>query len=279
MIALAISVITGSLGVVIDKFILSRRHLSVHIMAPLQFLFLFLITAILVPWIGRFDVAKALEPVSMILFIVMVVMAVIWNVFFYRAIKRESLQEVELIVLLGPLVTTLLSALFLPDERNLRVVGAAIVASFILLAAHFERRHLIFGKAATMLILAVVVMSVESILIKQLLQVWSPAALYLARTFYVFLFFNFLVRPNFEHLTSKSVLWVIASASVGVTYMVSKFYGYQNLGIVYTTLVLAIQPSLTLLIGKIWLREPIKPKYLIATLAIIIAVIYGTLGR
>lgn len=279
MITLLISALSGAIGVIVDKVALSRRHLSVHIMAPLQFLFLFLLTAIIVPWIGRFDLAAALSPLALFLFIVMVLLAGAWNVLYYRAVKNETIQEVELIILLGPLVTTLLSAIVLPNERNSQVLIAAVIASLTLIVTHIERRHISLDYYSKWLLVGIFLMAAESIVIKQLLDIWSPAALYMARTFYVFLFFQFLVRPHFDHLAPKSVGWVFTSALFGVIYMVTKFYGYQSVGIVYTTLILALQPALVLFLDRVFLNERLKPKYLVATLVIIVAVIYGTLAR
>lgn len=279
MILVFISAFTGSIGVIIDKIILTRRHLSVHIMAPMQFLFLFLITAIVVPWIGSFDLAQALTAKYLALFILMVLLAGIWNIFYYRAVKNESLQEIELIVLLAPLIISLVSAIFLPEERNLNVLLASIVASTVLFAAHIEKRHFVMDPFAKWLVVGIFVMALESIILKQLLYVWSPASLYLARTFYVFLFFQFLARPKFDHLGNKSVIWIMFSALVGVIFMITKFYGYQSLGIVYTTLVLGLQPSFTLIFDKLVLHERLRPKYIIAILVVIASVIYGTITR
>lgn len=279
MIVVFISALAASIGVIFDKIILTRRHLSVHVMAPLQFLFLFLITAIIVPWIGRFDIAQALTPAYFGLFIAMVGLSGIWNVIYYRGIKNESIQEVELIIVFTPLMTALLTALFLPEERNIHVLIALVAASLALIGAHIKRHHLAFEHHAKWLMLGVFLIALESVVIKQLLYVWSPASLYMARTLYVFIFFYFLARPRFDHLTNKSVVWIIMSALAGVIFMVTKFYGYKSFGIIYTTLVLALEPSLTLLLDKVFLHENIKFKYVAATLFVIMAVIYGTITR
>lgn len=274
---LFISAISGAIGLILSKIVLTRRHMSVHIFAPLLFLFLFLITAISVPWIGRFDIAQALTLLFIGYFLLMVSIAGVWNVFYYRAIKNETIQEFEIIILFVPLVTTLMSALFLPDERNIRVLIAALLASAALVLSHLEKRHFKFTPYSNWLFLGVVLISLESIITKKLLGVWSPAALYTARTFYVFLFLTFLSRPSFKNLTPKSFILTVAAALSGVVYMVTKFYGYQTLGIIYTTLVLVLEPLFTLILDRLVLKEKFKPRFLVAAVVIIVAVLYGTI--
>ena len=64
---------------------------------------------------------------------------------------------------------------------------------------------------------------------------------------------------------------------LGVAQMVARFYSYQSIGILFTTLVLSISPALVYLFGFLFLKEKILPKRLIGGILIFACVIIGYL--
>lgn len=279
MITLLISALSGSFNVILSKVILTRRHVSVHVFTPLTFLFLFLITGIVVPWLGKLDFGAILQPKPLTVAGIMIVVAALWNVLHDRAVKNETLQEFESTILLVPLATTLLSALIFPQERNARLVLAALVASLALVASHIEKRHLVFNRHSRWLLLAVILIAFENIMVNYLLGFWSPATLYFARTFFIFVLLGLMAKPTFGQLSGRSVWLTFCAAAAGVVHMIALYYGYQTSGIVFTTLILVLQPVFIFLIDKLFLHDKLQPRYLIATAVIITAVIYGSVVR
>lgn len=280
MITLIAAAVSGSLVVILSKITLTGRHVSVHVFTPLIFLFLFLITAVLVPWLGRFDFAAALKPTPFLAAAVVVIIAAIWNVFQDRAIKNETVQEFEGFILLVPLLTMVLSGLFFDiASTSPRVFVSVLVASAALVIGHFEKHKIIFNRNSRWLLLAVLLMAIENNLQNYLLEIWSPTALYFVRTFFVFVLLMVAAKPTFDHLSVKSIWLTFAAALAGVAHMIAKFYGYQTVGIAYTTLVLVLEPVFTFTFDKIILREKIQPRYLVATIIILSAVVYGSLVR
>lgn len=263
-------------GILVDKIVLTRRQVSLRVFVPLLFLFLFLFSVILFPFLGTIS-HQIFTPYYIIIFILMIATAIIWNVFYYRGVQQEKMNEFELIIMFQPLFTIVLAAVFLRGEQSVHTIIAAVIAAIALILAHFQKKHLEFSAGAVSLILAVVFMSVELILIKVLLAVFSPVALYMVRTAIIFIFFYFYYKPDIFRVANTNVALILSSAALGVVQMVTKFYGFEKYGVVYTSLVLIAAPLLIYFLSAIFLHEKIKPRILIAALVILLCIVYATL--
>lgn len=275
MIPLLIAALADSLGVVTSKFALTRERLTPPLFNGSLFVGLALLTALTLPWLGQVE-PRAFEPKYLGLFIGMVVLVAVWNHFFARALQSERIEEFESIVLFVPLLTAVFAALIFPDERNARVLMSLAIASVALLASHLHRGHLEFHRADEWVSFAVVLIAAEALLLKPLLEVWSPAALYFARTAVVAGIFLLVQRPAVHRVTLRQWRLVVLAALFGVVLQVLKYTGYQSQGIVYTTLILILAPFLTLLLGKLLLKERLHPRYLLAIAVTIVAIIYAS---
>lgn len=274
-----LSALSQAGNVIVDKIILTRRRVALHVFVPLLFVFLFIITALLFPALGQIA-ADFWTLKYLLIFLVMIISAVIWNVFFYRGIQAEKVHEFELIMMFQPLLTIFLATIILAGERNVNLEIAAFVAAIALIFAHINHNHLEISKEARGLILAVVFMSVELVLIKIILGVLSPVAVYALRTGMIALFFYLFYRPAFSKVSLKNSLLIAASGFIGVTQMVSKFYGLERYGLIYTSLILIIAPLLVYMISTIFLHEKLKIRTIICALVIVSCIIYATvLGK
>jgi len=266
-------------GILVDKIVLTRRQVSLRVFVPLLFLFLFLFSMVLFPFLGTIS-HQMFTPYYIIIFILMIVTAIIWNVFYYRGVQQEKMNEFELIIMFQPLFTIILAAVFLRGEQSVHTIIAAIIAAIALILAHLQKKHLEFSAGAISLILAVIFMSVELILIKILLVVFSPVALYMVRTAIIFIFFYFYYKPDIFRVANTNVALILSSAALGVVQMVTKFYGFEKYGVVYTSLVLIAAPLVIYFFSSIFLHEKIKPRVLIAALVILLCIVYATvLGK
>lgn len=274
-----ISAISQVGGIIIDKIILTRRQVALHIYIPALFLFLFLWTAILFPFLGDIS-SKIFEPYYLIIFVLMLVSAVIWNIFYYRGVQAEKVHEFELIVMFQPLLTILLATIFLKGEQNLHLEIAAFVAAIFLIIAHIKKRHFEFSPNSAGLFLAVVLMSIELIFIKILLDVLSPVALYSLRTGIIFIFFILYYRPHLGKVANQNLLLILATGLLGTIQMVAKFYGFEQFGVVYTSLILILSPILVYIVSTIFLHERLKLRTVVSAIVILGCILYATLmGR
>jgi drug/metabolite transporter (DMT)-like permease len=175
-----------------------------------------------------------------------------------------------------PLLTILLASIFLANERNFAVVVAAIIAGVALIVSRINHEHLEFNNASIGLIFAVVLMSVELILIDLLLPVLSPVALYAVRTGLIAIFFFIYYRPRLRAIADHHYGLIAATSALGVAQMVSKFYGFQEFGVVYTSLILVLAPVIVYIVSTFWLHERLKPRTLACSIVILACVLYAT---
>lgn len=274
-----IAALSQAAGIIVDKIILTRRRMEIHVFIPVLFLFLFLVTAILMPFLGsiNFDFFK---PYYLLIFGGMITSALIWNVFYYKGVQVEKVQNFQLIILLQPLLTIILAAFLLEKTINLNVLIASIIASVALIFSQIEKKHLEINRSEWGIILAVIFISIEIILQKIMLEVFSPAALYFVRTGIIFLFFIFYYHPRFSQVSNINTGLILLTSFLGVTQMVTKFYGFQEFGVIYTSLVLILSPILVYIISIIGLHERLKARIIVSALVILLCIIYVTvLGK
>lgn len=262
-------------GIIVDKITLTRRQVSVRVFVPAIFLFLFLLTMLFVPFLGRVS-SDIFQTKYILIFCAMIVSAIIWNIYYYRGVQTEKVHEFEMIMMLQPLLTVLLATIFLKGERNINLEIAAIIASLALIAAHLNKRHLEFSDGVWGLLLAVIFTSIEIILIKLLLDVINPVALYAVRTGILFVFFYLFYHPDLTKMSEKNVWLVLLTSAIGMTQMIMKFYGFTEYGVIYTSLILIVAPVLVYLISRIYLHEKIKARTIFATFIILIAIVYAS---
>lgn len=266
-------------GVLIDKIILTRRQVALHVFVPVLFLFLFVLTIVLFPFLGRIS-PEITSPDYLVIFGLMILTAIIWNVFYYRGVQSEKVHEFELIVMFQPLLTIILAVIFLSERNNIHLIIASVVAALALIAAHIKKSHVEFTDGARNLILATVFMSIELILIKILLNVMSPVALYGIRTGILFIFFYFYYRPDLFRVGNTTTGLILLSSFLGVVQMITKFYGFEIYGVIYTSLILILAPLLIYISSAIFLHEKLKTRTIISGLVILGCIVYATvLGK
>ena len=263
-------------GVILNKIILSKHKVPVPRFIPTLFIWLAIITAIFLPKWGFVDWEQLLTAKYIVLFALMIVVASIWNVYYYRGIQKEEIHEFELIMLLAPLMTIIFAEIFLPAERDIWVFVAGIVASIALIATRFRHHHIKIGKTAWLTIMAMVLMSLESIIIKEILAVVSPVSLYFIRTTVIAIVFLILYKPKIAKISKEVYVLTIISAIFGVVQMVLKCYGFINFGVVETTMVLILGPMMVYVYSYIYFKEKLYKRDIVAALVVVAMILWVT---
>ena len=279
MLAGIISTITQAFGVTLDKVVLSYRKIPVKDFIPLVFFFLSLFTVPALFFRGSINWQELLTLKYVLFYLLMIIIAILWNILYYHGVRSEKVQEFELILMLNPLIVILLATLFFPAERNLQILIAGLVASFALIFAHLRREHLVFSRAALWLIVCVILMSIETIMHRVLLNFISPASLYFSRTLLLLIFFTLFYRPNVFKLNKTSVGLIALNGLLGATQFVARFYGYRDAGVIITTLILTSAPILVYLAAYFYFKETIKKKMIVAGFIILASIVWATLAN
>ena len=267
----------NALGVVVDKITLSKHKVSLKVFYPLLFVFLCFFAGALLPFLGHIDLAKAFSNYYLVIFGAMIFSALIWNIFYYKGLQKEHLYEFELIITLTPLMTTFIASLLLIEERNWHIIAPAIIASLALLMAHIKKDHLAFSEYSVGILIAVLFMSLEMVLIKILLQVYSPVSLYFIRTLIIMVVFLFYFRPNVRGENFTHIGLIVLSSLAGVLQMVLKFYSFDVYGVIYTNLIMTLAPILVYLSCIFVLKEKISFRAIIAGCIILVCIVWATI--
>ena len=266
-------------GIIANKFALSKFRVPVMRFIPLLFIWLAIVTAIFMPRFGGFEFNLFFQWRLMVLFILMIVVAVTWNIFFYQGIQKESLHEFELIMLFTPLATITLATIFLSDERNMTIIIPGLIASSALIISRFRHHHVHIGKTAWKTIIAMFLISLESILIKGLLVAFTPVSLYFVRTLVIAAVFLIMYRPKLLAMSSVAFFLVIISAIFGAMQMILKFYGFENLGVIETTMILVLGPFLVFSASAIFFQERLHKRDMLAATIVVLCVLYVQFWR
>jgi len=276
MFAPILASLAKSFGIMVDKVVLSQKQVPIKRFIPLLFALLAFFTVLILPFDNWISLEVMTWPVIGY-FVLMIALAFVWNILYYRAIKRETVQEFEPILMLAPLVVILLAPIIYPDERNWTVMVIALIAGLVLILSNLNRGHIKLSKASIGLIACIFIMGFEVLVIRYLLDYFSSASLYFSRCSILFLLFLAYYRSNFIKVKPVAIWGVVITSLLGVMHMIALFYGYQSIGIVFTTLVMSLSPALVYIFGFIFLKEKLQIKRLLGGIFIFICVIVAYL--
>lgn len=250
-----IAAIFGGSADVVNKILLSKMKMALKDYLPIVFIILAVISLFLVPMNFHFD-PQAFSLKMILILIIMIISAGIWNVLLTKSMQTEPLHEYEVIILTSPFVVVLLAAIFLPSERNLVTFIAGIISSLVLVLTRFRRHHFVVSKTAKQTMLAVLLIGVEAVCLKMLLNFYSPSLLYFIRVLILAITFSVIYKPDFSVLKKfETAKLLILASLMGTGVMVLKYYAIQNIGLILTTIILLIAPLITYIASYFYFKE------------------------
>lgn len=259
---------------VLDKYLLSYRHVGHRQFIILLFLFLATFSWLLVPFFGRVDLSHALEGRSLGLLAALLALAIPHNIFLYQGIEKERIQNYELIVMFTPFAVMLASAIFLPEERDPRVLLPGIIGASGFVFGHLRQHHLILDIFQIRLIGYLITFALEAVVTRLLLDIYNPVVLYAIRTSLLLpLFYLGFRAPSFSRLHALDFLGIFVSAIASLFFMLSLYTAYLRLGIVFTEIGLLLSPILVFFFAREFLHERFTRRKLAAFL-----IILGSIG-
>jgi drug/metabolite transporter (DMT)-like permease len=268
-----IGAVLEAAGQIFEKKILKNKFMNFKNYTVFEF---FSIIIMGLPFIYFFYSIKA-EAFSLWnlgIFGAVILIAVFANILTFYSLKRENITVMEPIWLMQPLFTILLAFLIYPNEREWMIIGLALIASVTLVLAHIKKHHLVFDKYILAALLGSFLFAVELVLSKSILDYYSPFMFYYIRCTFIFLISLAIFRPSFKPVFNKKALWMfICLGIVWIFYRTIMYYGYDTLGIVFTTMMFILSPVFLLLFARVFLKEKISLRQIISTLIIIGCVI------
>ena len=116
-----LAAVAQATALLVAKFILTRRSVSIRDFNPLAFWFLCGFACLLLPFLGEVNLTLALQPSSLLLIGSMIVVAAGWNMLYYAGIKGEKVNITESILIFMPITTIVLAGVIYPDRFDARI--------------------------------------------------------------------------------------------------------------------------------------------------------------
>lgn len=268
-------------SILVAKISLTRRRISLRDYIPGIFFFLTLFSVVSLPKWGTANYTQLLGGSNLVLLLSIIVIAAVWNVLYYIGLSKEKVNTTEGIIILMPMMTIAISWFFSPQYFDARIALAVGATTFLVALAYRPRSLLKFDIYFLMLLASVIGMSLENVLVGQILKTdaISPAALYAVRTTLVFIIFYLYYRPSLRRLKFKTLWFLALSGIIGTTAMLLRFYGLRDAGITLTAVVLILVPVLVFSAAVLLLHEKITRRRLITMIAIGILILYATFAN
>jgi drug/metabolite transporter (DMT)-like permease len=264
-----------------EKIILSKKSISVQFYQTYGFLAIVLVMA---PFVFLFmHVSKDAYTLKNILILLLVVaLATIANYLSFYAMKGEKISKLEPAMLMLPLFTILLAFLFsifvdpVLYEKNTHVLVPAIIAAAALIYSDTKKLSFKYNKYHLTAMLGSLFFAAELVTSKLLLADYSPFSFYFVRCSLVFLASFLLFAPKMKNTADKKTwLQIFLLAAIWVAYRVIIYTGYNQIGIIQTTLIIMLGPVLIYFFAWKILKEKLTIKNIIASIIIVARIVYA----
>ena len=270
-------------GMIIEKKTIKKKNMNYKNYTIYSFL---AIVIVMIPFLFFFWklTSEALQLKNILIFFAITIFALIANLLIFYSLKRETLSEFEPISLMQPLFTILLAFILsffisiYSNENNPAILILALIASIALIAAHIKKHHLVYNKYIIAALLGSFFFAVELVLSKMILPYYSSWSFYFLRCVVILIISWIIFRPSFKKIDKRTHYMTWGVSLVWIIYRSILYWGYENLGIIYTTIVLSIlSPILIFLFARIFLKEKTTKRQIISAIIILICVIAAIL--
>ncbi len=271
-------------SMVIDKFLLRVRGGHIRELAPIECVFLTVaafLAVLLVP-----EAAIIWSPHLVWLLTLDILLAIIWNLAYYQALRHSSLGELELSVLAVPLLAPLFSWLLHPQMTGLTSLVLATLVAIIVIWAHLSAtplntqhslgtikprglntKALRWQPAHAILLIG---WAAETLLWAPITALVPAPLFYLLRIGAVSLVLLFLFKPRLQELTTRRLWWpLLLSGLAGGTAMILLLTAVHSSGLVASLAGLAVAPLLVLVAERRLLHERLPKRLVVATFLVL----------
>ncbi|HLD55167.1 MAG TPA: EamA family transporter [Candidatus Nanoarchaeia archaeon] len=269
-------------GTILEKIVVKRKNIDIKFYQTAIFFVIMLVMLPFIYFYWKFD-PQALQPLNIIIFSLVIIFSLLANWFVFYSVKGEKVSNLEPAKMIEPLFVVLLAILFSffidsgMYEKNLKIIIPAIIAGLALILSHIKRHHLKFNKYFLSAILGSFFFALELVISRLILDYYSSLTFYFLRCAFIFLFSLIIFRPKMIQMDKTLTSYIFITGIFWVLYRVIIYYGYVNLGIIFTTLIIMVSPIFIYLFAHIFLKENLSWRNIIASIIIIGCVLYATI--
>jgi drug/metabolite transporter (DMT)-like permease len=267
-------------GTILEKMVLNKKSIKIMQFQFMQFLSIILAS---IPFLFFFWGVnqEALQIKNLLILFLVIGLSLIANYFSFAALKGPKLSKIEPARMVEPLLIIFLTLLFSYligpiYERNFNSIIPGLIAALALIFSHLEKHHLNFDKSFTYAIIASVFFSLELVISRLILDYYSAITFYFSRCAFILIFTLIIFRPKLKGvLDKKSKFQIMASGVLWVLLRIIIYSGYTSIGIIETTLTIMLGPVLIYLFAWIFLKDKLTWKNLLASVIIILCILYS----
>lgn len=265
-------------GTILQKIILRKKRINIKEYNVLEFLSIIIIMALFLVFFWRLE-PEALQLKNVLIFLGIVIISIGANLFMLYSMKWEKVSNLEPAKILEPLFVVLLSIVFSfffegLYERNPGVIIPGIIAGLALVFSHVGKHHLTFNKYFKSAIMGSFLFALELVLSVLILEYYSSFTFYFLRCTTILLITYLIFRPKVNNLKNKEKIHFLIIGALWIVLRVIMYYGYQEIGIISTTIILMLGPILIYIFAKIFLKEKLHWKNIISAGIILACVAY-----
>jgi drug/metabolite transporter (DMT)-like permease len=268
-------------GTVLERYILKKKKLGIRLYQTVSF---FAISLIIIPFLFFFwkmD-AGAYKLKNILIFLSVIASSITANLFIFYSLKWEKVTNLQPARILEPMFTILLALLFGLfidgfSDPNPKILIPAIIASVALIFPFISKERICINKYFVAAIFGSFFFGLELILSNLILNFYSPITFYFLRCLSIFIISFSVFHSDTKAMDKKSLLLTFLTAAVWVAYRVSIYFGYQNYGVIFTTLIIMLGPIFIYILANRLLKEKLNWKNIISSVIIIGCVLYATI--
>jgi len=266
-------------GTILERIDLKRKKVGITLYQTASFMAIVLCLLPLIYFFWKME-PGAFAAKNIIILSLVIVFSIIGNLLIFYSLKWEKVGNLEPARVLEPLFVIVLAIIFSffsegLYERNLKIIIPAIIAALALVFSHIKKHHLTFNPYFIAAIFGSFFFALELVLSRLILNFYSPVSFYFVRSFSIFLISFLIFKPDFKKL-NKTVRWqIFATGFIWVIYRLVVYYGYLNIGVIFTTLILMLGPIFIYLLAHFVLKERMSWRNFVAAIIIVCAVVYA----
>ena len=268
-----IGAVLEAAGTIIEKKVLKRKFMNFKNYTVFEFLSIVVLMLPII-YFSHYVSAEALTWKNIGIFAFVILVYVGANLSIFYSLKRENVTEFEPIWVMQPLFTILIAFFLYSDERNWTYVILALIASVTLIVAHIKREHLVYDRYMIAALLGSFLFGLELAVSKSIINYYSPFMFYFIRCFFILVICALLFRPKYRDLfREKAVAWMVFA--IGIMWAVYRaiiYYGYEKLGVVFTTILFILSPVFMFAFAVVFLKEKPTKRQIISTIIILVCV-------
>jgi drug/metabolite transporter (DMT)-like permease len=272
VVAAIIAAFSNTTEVISDKILLRQKNIHGRTIMVYQMAFIFLLTVLPAIFFGKSYInIFQIEPLLTLAGIV--VCAIIFNNLYFIAIDGGQLCNIEPIAILSLPLSALLGSIFYPKQSSLLLIVLTTISLVVLLMTRIEKHHLKPNKYTAAMAGFVVFISIEAVLLQNMLRYLNPVLLYSVRTFLLATIFLVLFRPKKTNIEGNTILHFFLISLVVVVEYFARYFAYQQIGIVRSSLIFLLGPVLILIFSIIFLKEKVTAKRAIGDIIVVACVL------